>query len=538
MVVVLTLSAAVAYTLLPKHYQIGERMLQTAAFWNKNEAFFFLTIQVSGRSTNLIQEKLAHVHFAFPLLLLGWNDMFYKQDVIAYHLLSSAKLDRFLLSPNTTTAGSWALRNGKLQLTPAAMGDPAPYGFRWDGHNFVPVPPTNKRSGANSTDSQLTEDDLDEEPEYPSWIEKSERQNFRNSGWHIKTLNGFESKGRGASLPLEIDDHSFRLIIRSFPLSSDSLEFGALTMGARSVEISDQNPERPPEVLWNQTGWIELSKTEYQSLAQQYGRRTRVPAIPWVWLLALVGLMVWKFVRWGNLLFAFGGAKRRILKYLPTTYSFPPASAGQFPGLDVAALDRYTREFEALGFTRLLDFSLVGNSALHAANFCRLLVHSRNYCFAEISQSFAPRKAPLPLKCSINASLQEGWTITFANRKPQPAASLLRRPRAIAVSMPEAQLSELLQAFLKMRDQVSIDLGVSPAKDDTTIESYFAQVQRTAAELRAAVQRKNIALGLSEVYYRRFSLLKTRPEYLWLGDYPKLAEQRKQGYAAAYGAKV
>jgi hypothetical protein len=239
MVVVLTLSAAVAYTLLPKHYQIGERMLQTAAFWNKNEAFFFLSIQVSGRSTNMIQEKLAHAHFAFPLLLLGWNDMFYKQDVIAYHLPSSGKLDRFLLAPNTTTAGSWALRNGKLQLTPAATGDPAPDGFRWDGNNFVPVPPTKQRSGANSWDSQLTEDDLDEEPEYPSWIEKSERQNFRNSGWHIKTLNGFEGKGRGASLPLEIDDHSFRLIIRSFPLSRDSVEFGALTMGARSVEISE-----------------------------------------------------------------------------------------------------------------------------------------------------------------------------------------------------------------------------------------------------------------------------------------------------------
>jgi hypothetical protein len=329
------------------------------------------------------------------------------------------------------------------------------------------VPATNKRSGANSTDSQLTEDELDEQDEYPTWIEQSERQNFRNSGWHLKALNGYEGKGRGASLPLEIHDHTFRLILRRFPLSGDFLEFGGLIMGARKVEIASENQERPPDVLWNQTGWIEISKREYQSLAQQYGRRTRVPDIPWVWLVALVGLMVWKFARWGSLLFGFGGAKRRILKYLPTTYSFPPASVGQFPGLDAVALDRYTREFEALGFTRLLDFSMVGDSAFHAANFCRLLVHSRSYCFAEISQSFPQRKAPLPLKCSINASLQEGWTITFANRKPQPAASLLRRPRAIAVSVPEAQASELLQAFLKMRDQVCIDLGISPVKDDT-----------------------------------------------------------------------
>src|SRR5262249_17652293 len=101
-VLLLTLSAVAAYMLLPKHYQVGERMLQTTAFWNKNEGFFLLTIQVSGRSTNIVQERLGDLHFIFPLVLLGWNDMFYKQDVIAYHLLSSGKLDRFVLPANTT----------------------------------------------------------------------------------------------------------------------------------------------------------------------------------------------------------------------------------------------------------------------------------------------------------------------------------------------------------------------------------------------------------------------------------------------------
>jgi hypothetical protein len=190
-----------------------------------------------------------------------------------------------------------------------------------------------------------------------------------------------------------------------------------------------------------------------------------------------------------------------------------------------------------LGFSRLLDFSILGDSRVDAANFCRLLVNSRNHCFAEIPQSFPQRKPPLPLKCSVNGSLQEGWSVTFTDRKPQPAASLLRRPKAIAVSMPEAQPGELLQSFLKMREQVCLDLGISPLKEDT-LEAYFARVQRTAGELREAVQRKNIAFGLSQVYYRRLSLLRTRPEYMWLGDYPKLAEQRKQGYAVAYGAKT
>jgi hypothetical protein len=52
--------------------------------------------------------------------------------------------------------------------------------------------------------------------------------------------------------------------------------------------------------------------------------------------------------------------------------------------------------------------------------------------------------------------------------------------------------------------------------------------------MRNAVRQKNFATGLSQVYYRKLALLKSQPEYVWLGDYPKQAEQRKQGYT--YGA--
>jgi hypothetical protein len=298
-VVVLALSAVAIYTLLPKHYQLGERMLQTTGFWNKNEGFLFLTIQVSGRSTNIVQEKLGHLHFIFPLVLLGWNDMFYTQDVVAYHLLSSGKLDRFVLPANTTAAGLWTLPGGKLQLNPTGTADPPQYGFRWDGQKFVPVPPMPRPSGANATDSQLTEDDLGEEQEYPGLIEKSERPKFRNAGWHVKTLNGYEGRGGGASLPLELGHNTFQLIIRSFPLSSTSFDVGALTMGAQSVEISSKNAAQPTQVLWNQTGWKEIPKSQYQTRARQHGRRTQVPGLPRLWLLALFGLMMWKFVRWG-----------------------------------------------------------------------------------------------------------------------------------------------------------------------------------------------------------------------------------------------
>lgn len=134
----------------------------------------------------------------------------------------------------------------------------------------------------------------------------------------------------------------------------------------------------------------------------------------------------------------------------------------------------------------------------------------------------------MALSCGFEGCLQNGWTLGFANNKPIAASSLIRRPKALGVCMPEATSSDLLQAFLKMRDQMCLDLGISPINDDTQ-EAFFAKTQRTATETREAVKQKSFATGLPEVYVRKLSLLKTKPEYIWLGDYPKEAEQRKQG---------
>ena len=96
--------------------------------------------------------------------------------------------------------------------------------------------------------------------------------------------------------------------------------------------------------------------------------------------------------------------------------------------------------------------------------------------------------------------------------------------------MPEATTSELLHSFLQMREQICQDLGVSPMRDDS-LEAYIARVQLAVGDMRDAVQQKNFATAVSQFYYRKFSMLKTREEYTWLGDYPKEAERRKQGFA-------
>ncbi len=145
----------------------------------------------------------------------------------------------------------------------------------------------------------------------------------------------------------------------------------------------------------------------------------------------------------------------------------------------------------------------MADSPIHPANFCQLdgslpepLLWRDHVAVLSAAQGAIAVEVFHP---KLSAG---GLDNRFSDRKPQGASSLLRRPKAIAVSMPEASPSELLASFLRMRDQVCIDLGISPLKDDT-LEAYMAKVQRTAFEMRDAVQQKHFAIGLSQVYYRR-----------------------------------
>ena len=101
--------------------------------------------------------------------------------------------------------------------------------------------------------------------------------------------------------------------------------------------------------------------------------------------------------------------------------------------------------------------------------------------------------------------------------------------------MTDATTRDLLQAFRKLRDQVCMELGIAPLPDDS-IEAYSSHLQRTLSDIREAVQQKSFALGLPQVYVRKLTMVKTKPEYVWLGDYPKEAEQRKQSYPVPAGA--
>jgi hypothetical protein len=525
--------AVIAYW--PKRYTVGQRVSDATVFWNDREAFVFLSENTTGVSRNVFQEKLAATRYAYLTALLGGFPDFSKIEVIAFHFVPSRQLERFVLPEHSTLYGSWKLAGSRLQLIPAAGSDSR--GFRWDGAKFVAVsppptstPPAKAGEDANGT---LTEDDLDSsDDEAEGALPKAERKTFKDAGWHYKFLSGYSGQASTATLPISIAGETFSLTIENSPLKKfDGRPLDILTFGMKSIHLAGGKIAGGQQALWSQSGWKEISKQEYESLQREYGgkfRNFQRPAMSLVWLALLAFLVLWRFSGWIHMLFTFSTMKSRVLKRMPTMYSFPPATPSQFAALDLDALDRYTPALEGMGFVRLLDFSLVSDSTTTVPCFCRLLVHTRHHCFAEISQFFPKGKTPLPLKCALQSSLQDGWTLSFSDRKPQATGSLLRRRRALVIGMPDVAIGDLLHAFLKMRDQICLDLGIAPVNDDT-LQAYINKMQRSASELREAVQQKSFVKGIPEVYLRKFSLMKTKPEYVWLGDYPKESERRKQG---------
>src|SRR3974390_838598 len=137
---VLAAASVAAVVMWPKRYTVGQHMGQTVVFWNNQAAFIFLTLNSTGRSPNIFQDKLATTRYGYPALLAGGFGSFSRQEVVAYHLAASGKLDRFPLPEKTTTYGSWTLVDGHLQLTPPPSTSRDWTGIRWDGQAFVPVP--------------------------------------------------------------------------------------------------------------------------------------------------------------------------------------------------------------------------------------------------------------------------------------------------------------------------------------------------------------------------------------------------------------
>ena len=141
-------------------------------------------------------------------------------------------------------------------------------------------------------------------------------------------------------------------------------------------------------------------------------------------------------------------------------------------------------------------------------------------------QSFPAIGGPIGLRCMLNGYLEDGWSVGVSNGQPLAASAFVRRSRAIGISQPAAAPTELLPRFLQFRDQVCADLGLRPIAD-TSLATYIRRTLESLAEIREAMDRKSLVMGLGQYYARALGLQRRRSQLVWLGDYPRIAEERR-----------
>jgi hypothetical protein len=206
------------------------------------------------------------------------------------------------------------------------------------------------------------------------------------------------------------------------------------------------------------------------------------------------------------------GLKQLLMSALPSELRFVPARREDFPQMDWQTVDRYTYDLQGFGFVWALDYTLESDVPTMPPGFGRLFIHPVHQCYAEVNQAFPPNAKPTPVRSMIASSLEGGWQLSTTDRKADAVTYMLRRPRSLWSSHPDAGPRELLQLHLEWRKRISAELGASP---ETTVspEAYFAHEKADALERKEAFKRKNIFIGLGEMILFGF-----RPRTYWLGD--------------------
>jgi len=512
--------ALATFALLPRRYRVREQLTGIAVFWHEDEAFLFVDRHGMARSTNAVLERLPQSGWWAALAAMGADWRGSSQTTSAYRLAGGG-LERYEL-PDTVMAPSWDLDEGRLVARGRVPSDGG-RGFRWTGKEFARLvagaKPPMARPGARTLQADDQEEDEGRLGGFGP-LSQEARERLKNSGWHFKRLSGYEGIQGPVALPIALRSGSCTLSLRSQKRDEMGFPF------ATTVELAGDRLSPRAQVLFDDGGWKDIARAEFEARGAGSPRPSSFPTSLLVLLLVWLGFLVLKVGGVAGGILPFLGLKRRLQKSVATTMSFPPAIPEQFPSLDRSRLETYSRDLEGLGFEKLLDTAPVGDTPTHPPTFCRIYAHRRHGCFGVIMQWFPAMGGPIELRCLLNGHLEDGWSVGVANGQPLAASAFVRRPRAIGASLPAAPPAELLARFLRFRDQVCADLGLRPIAD-TSLETYIRRTLESLVEIREAMTKKSLAVGLGRYYSGKLGLGRQRSQRVWLGDYPRIAEERK-----------
>jgi hypothetical protein len=257
--------------------------------------------------------------------------------------------------------------------------------------------------------------------------------------------------------------------------------------------------------------WVPLVWEPLQKFLQDQGIPP-LPAIIATGLVLLIPLSLWQGL----------STKSAVLQNIAVELEFLPATVDQYKALDTQALERWTKEFTALGFTHLMDYRVDTEIENYARGFARLFVHPEQHCFGEINQGFASGGQASPMGCNLSSYLEDGWSFSTGNRRPSSTLYLLRRPKGLWVSRPDEPPEELLRVHLKRRKKIADDLGLE-ILTDTTAESYFDHERQAALDRKAAVQGRSFIRVSLDLW-----LFDRNPKFEWMGNAARAAARKKK----------
>lgn len=397
-------------------------------------------------------------------------------------------------------------------------------GWRWDGQNFSPVPAEQAK--------QLAARSL-----------KEKRRRARLQ------LSGRAGRNVGADSAQAVDDaqagtdgwriyDEYVSVVGEYPYQHSSFKLagndwrlrfqfeGDLTRpleGAATLKLAPAlaslapTPRGSEQALASYGGqWEQIDLARYEALANKrmpeaafatyFGRHFMPYGIVQLsFFLLFLTLPYWTL-------------RGALIRSASHTSYYPDARPENFPALDRAKLDDYTRELEAEGFVHARDYAVTPSSnKFLLPSFGRLFINPARGCFAEVGQLFTVRKNPqyAGMRCTVISHFAGGRTFATTDRDPDSISYALRRPENLWSARPGAAVAQLIEWHLHTRREIELVLDI-PVSTNLTPESFFARTGESIAHQRAAL-RKRVRLLLP--FLVEDARLKSKKRFDWLGDY-------------------
>ncbi len=167
----------------------------------------------------------------------------------------------------------------------------------------------------------------------------------------------------------------------------------------------------------------------------------------------------------------------------------------------------------------------VGDTPTLGPTFCRIYAHRRHSCFGVIMQSFPVIGGPVDLRCMISGDLERvvgGSQQRPPSRRIRPGAASACRGGVLA-----GRANRRTPGALSPVPQSGERGPGSPVIGDTSLETYIRRTLDSLVEIREAVERRGFPARLGQYYSSKLGLRRQEALRIWLGDYPKVAEERK-----------